>query len=151
MKVYPFTIVVDSREQAPFHFGDWPTGAGTLASEDYSIAGLEEHVAIERKSLADLCGCITYDRDRFKRELQRVKAYPCRAVVVETDLGIVMAGKYRSNISPQSIVGSISSWMIRYEVPFVFAGNYGSEIVLSILRNFYRQCREFAKTFENCI
>jgi DNA excision repair protein ERCC-4 len=74
MKPPPFIIAVDSREQRPFTFDAWPTAPATLAAGDYSIVGLEEHVAIERKSLDDLAGCCGRDRDRFKRELHRLQA-----------------------------------------------------------------------------
>lgn len=51
-------IIVDTREQAPFTFAheryqvELETGA--LALGDYSLAGLSDRVAVERKSLADL-------------------------------------------------------------------------------------------------
>ena len=51
-------IIIDSREQRPFDFlsqnGDIETERGTLDTGDYSVAGLESRVAVERKSLADL-------------------------------------------------------------------------------------------------
>jgi ERCC4-type nuclease len=54
-----FRIVIDSREQTPFVFNDnWPVETGALASGDYSIVGLTDFVAIERKSLSDLCSCV---------------------------------------------------------------------------------------------
>ncbi len=45
-----FTIVIDSREQRPYQF----PGAvvKTLPTGDYSIVGLTDRVAIERKSKA---------------------------------------------------------------------------------------------------
>ncbi len=70
-----FTIVVDSREQRPFDFGGWPVTSGSIPTGDYSIAGFEELAAIERKSLDDLCGCVTHDRNRFKKELHRLQSY----------------------------------------------------------------------------
>ena len=50
-------IIIDTREQAPFTFRHERMGAttepGTLAVGDYSLAGLEDRVAVERKSLPD--------------------------------------------------------------------------------------------------
>ena len=47
-------IVVDSREQCPFPFAHERYGAktkqGALTVGDYSLAGLEDKVAVERKS-----------------------------------------------------------------------------------------------------
>ncbi|MCF7854415.1 MAG: hypothetical protein K9N51_06435 [Candidatus Pacebacteria bacterium] len=133
-----FTILIDTREQTPFNFGvDVATQEGTLASGDYSLAGLTDLVAIERKSLPDLCACIGRERDRFKRELHRLQAYRCRAVIVEAELGAVMAGNYRSKVTPASVLGSVSKWMVRYQIPFIFAGAHGAAVCHSILKNFH--------------
>ena len=75
----PFTVVVDSREQNPLDFGSWPTITKALPTGDYSVAGIETLIAIERKSLSDLVGSFTGGRDRFEREMLRMKSYRCRA------------------------------------------------------------------------
>ncbi len=69
-------ITVDSREQHPYDF-QGITAAGRpvevttitagLKSGDYSIAGYEDAVAVERKSLSDLYGTLTSGRDRFRK------------------------------------------------------------------------------------
>lgn len=68
-------IIIDTREQAPFAFRhermDATTEPGTLAVGDYSLAGLEDRVAVERKSLPDLVMCLGRERERFERELAR--------------------------------------------------------------------------------
>ncbi len=69
-------IVRDSREQSPFHFEDARFDGvevieGTLTTGDYSIAGLESRVAVERKSLADFIGSISTGRERFEREVDQ--------------------------------------------------------------------------------
>jgi len=139
------TIIIDTREQRPFHFDDWPTSAGTLATGDYSIQGIEERVAIERKSLQDLVGCCGRDRERFKRELQRLKAYDCRAVIIEADAGQVVNGAFRGQLKPAHIIGSVASWQTRYSVPFVWAGDHGAAWTLAILRTYHKQLAELVK------
>lgn len=68
-------IIIDTREQRPFAFlgqnGDIETERGTLSLGDYSLAGLTDRVAVERKSLADLVMCLGKERERFQRELMR--------------------------------------------------------------------------------
>ena len=69
-------IIVDNREQRPFSFRGTPydgvaVEAGTLAIGDYSLAGLTDRAAVERKELADLVACLGRERDRFERELAR--------------------------------------------------------------------------------
>jgi ERCC4-type nuclease len=68
-------IVVDSREQNALPFAHFPTECATLYTGDYSARGLEGSFCIERKSLADLAGSLTHDRDRFTRELERMRGH----------------------------------------------------------------------------
>ena len=101
MSSEPFTIIIDSREQRPFDFGpDIQVQVGTLTAGDYSIQGLEEHVAVERKSLPDLTACVGPERVRFKRELLRLRGFHCRGVVIEADIGQVFDHEYRSRVHP---------------------------------------------------
>jgi len=139
-----FTIVIDTREQTPFCFGDWPTAPGTLASGDYSIQGLETRAAIERKSLSDLCACVTHERERFERELLRLRGYPVRAVVIEAELSEVMAGRYRSQVKPAAILGSCAAWQVRYGVPFHCAGTHGAALCLALLRHTWAELETLA-------
>ena len=144
-------IIIDNREQTPWTFPtDIETIPGSLQSGDYSLSGLQELCTIERKSLSDLVGCVTGDdRERFKRELLRLKAYRCRAVIVEATLQDIMIHRYLSRTEPESVIGSLASWQTRYEVPFVLAGDAdgAARYALAILRNFHRHCQEFAKQF----
>lgn len=144
-------IIIDSREQNPFIFpADVETEPGTLTSGDYSIKGLEEICAIERKSLADLIGCCTGEgRDRFKRELLRLRSMRCKAVIIESSLTAILSGNYRSKIAPESVLGSIASWQSRYEIPFILADcpDHAARYCLAIFRTFWRQCEEFSKIF----
>lgn len=77
-------IIVDSREQCPLVF-TVSSETGTLETGDYSVIGLTHLITVERKSLANLLACAGRERDRFKRELQRLRAYRFRLLVVESD------------------------------------------------------------------
>lgn len=125
MKLKPenLTVLCDNREQRPWALDPLPMKRATLQTGDYSIAGLESHIAIERKSLDDLMGCIGKGRPRFERELERLSAFPCRAVIVEANWGDIEAGQYRSKIHPNAAMGSICAWMAR-GIPFIFAGRH---------------------------
>ena len=78
------TAIIDRREQQPLELAPLRARRGTLTTGDYSLAGLEHIVAVERKSLADLVACCGGARARFEREVQRLLAYPARALVVES-------------------------------------------------------------------
>ena len=106
----PFTVRVDNREQLAWTFGGMkarnipkstapggvlpmlivPTEWGTLDTGDYSIVGMENHVTIERKSLADAYGTFGRDRERFERELGRMQAMACPNVVIEAELSGIL-------------------------------------------------------------
>ena len=148
---YPFTVVIDTREQTPFRFPSTAkTVTGTLVTGDYSIEGLEEQVAIERKSLDDLVGCCVGDnRDRFKRELKRLRAFACTAVVIEGDVGDVYSGNFHSKINANSVMMSVSKWMVSYRVPFIFAGReHGPDVALCLMRGYWLRLQDFVKVFQ---
>ena len=89
----PLKIVCDSREQNPFQFQGYPAvvNAGTLASGDYSLHGFENRIAIERKSMPDLIACLSTERERFQRELQRLKAVDAACVIIESPAADLLA------------------------------------------------------------
>ena len=117
--------VVDTREQLPLDLAPLQTVAGTLATGDYSIQGLEHVVAIERKSLPDLLSCVGRERDRFEREIQRLLAYPVRALVVESTWPEIEAGNWRSKVTPQAAMGSLLGW-IAQGLPIVMVGDHAT-------------------------
>lgn len=126
-------IVTDTREQAPFsfsHFQGVETERATLPAGDYSLPGFEDRVAIERKELNDLIGCLMTGRDRFERELSKLRFFDLSAVVVEASLDNVKNGQYRSEMKPHAALQSIIAFQVRYRVPFVWAGSRaGAEYV----------------------
>ena len=122
MTADPFIIVVDTREQTPWSF-DVPTLRACLQTGDYSVAGLEHSVAIERKSLADLVGSLTAGRERFLRECDRLMAYRYRAIVVEGSAEQVWGQAYRSSVSPQSVIASTLAITCDRGVPVVWSGS----------------------------
>ena len=144
-----FTITCDTREQAPYTFtasGHQVETSG-LTAGDYSIAGLADHIAVERKELSDFIGCVTGERDRFRRELQRLRAYRYRAVVIEASMADIAGHQYRSNATPESVLGSLAGWSLRFEVPFFLAGDRagGERLTLALLRNAHRQITELVE------
>ena len=150
LKPESVTIVVDTREQLPWEFPQFRTQPGTLDAGDYSVAGLESIVAIERKSLSDLIGCIGGERERFERELHRLAAYPARAVIVEASWSDLEAGEWRSQVTPVAVIGSVLGW-ISQGVPFVLAGNreraelFAARMLFIAARRRYRECRELLR------
>ncbi len=144
------TIIIDSREQTPFEFTNMPSEPGTLDTGDYSVKGLEHRVTVERKSLEDLLACCGRDRDRFKRELQRMRAYRFRLLVVEASAAELEAGEWRSKLKPAHVMGSLSAWMIQYELPIWLAGTHeaGARFVERFLYQAARRIAAEAQAFD---
>ena len=124
LKKHRPSIIIDSREQNPLVFEHLPATHGTLDTGDYSIAGLEHLIAVERKSLPDLLACCGHGRDRFKRELQRLRAYRYRLLVVEAAAAELEAGQWRSQLQPAHVLGSLASWTATYGLPVWLAGDH---------------------------
>ena len=125
MKPQP-VIPIDTREQEPLTFANLPTQPATLDAGDYSVFGISHHVAVERKSLPDLLACVGRERDRFKRELQRLQAYRFRRLVIEADAAALEAGDWRSQLTPRHVLGSLAAWTAQYGLPVWLAGDHDS-------------------------
>lgn len=142
-------IIVDTRERRPFSFAGKRyegviTEAGSLATGDYSLAGLTDRVAIERKELADLVQCLGRERERFERELVRAAGLDFFAVVIEGTCLELANGEYRSQLNPHSACQSIAAFMARLRVPFLFAGSRAAAeyFTWSLLRQYLEGARK---------
>jgi ERCC4-type nuclease len=82
----------------------------TLREGDYTTRGLQTIAVVERKSVSDLASTITHGRERFDREVERLRPYRWKCIVVEGDITQV----YRASMAhPHSIIGSIASFYAR--------------------------------------
>lgn len=117
-------IVVDNREQEPLQFINLASETGTLQSGDYSFRGAEELFAVERKSIGDLVGCCVGDnRERFFRELHRLRGFKFKRLVIVGSRKAIEAGNYRSKLNPKAVFATLSAVEVRYDVPVVFAAD----------------------------
>lgn len=132
-------IKVDSREQRPYEFEN--SEVGTIPIGDYSICGLENHIAIERKELNDLIGCLTIGRERFEKELHKARALDYFALVIEASLSDLVNGRFRSKMGPKSAVQSLLAFSIRYRLPIFFCESrkYGARVTESLLVKYARE------------
>lgn len=143
------TAIVDTREQTPLDLTPLRTVEGTLTTGDYSVHGLEHLVAIERKSLPDLLACCGRERERFDREVQRLLAYRCRALVVESSWGTIEIGQWRSQLTSRQVLGSLLGW-VEAGLPVLMAGSHGragemvSRLLFTAARRRWRELRALA-------
>jgi ERCC4-type nuclease len=127
MNTIPLRIVVDTREQNAWTFSaysDVEVIRATLETGDYSLLGWEDQIGIERKgSLDELATCFTQDRQRFEKEMHRLRFFERAAIIIEDHLQNAISGKYRSKLTSNALIESICAFHIRFNVPFIFAGN----------------------------
>jgi ERCC4-type nuclease len=118
-------IAIDTREQEPYGFD--PSRVETvrraLPAGDYSLAGRETEVAVERKSLEDFVATAIHARERFARELRRLATYDFACVVVEASMEDVLLHRYRSGADPRSVFGATLSIVLDHRVPVFFCGD----------------------------
>ena len=147
--------LVDTREQDTpafreriSHFDQWERHK--LDAGDYSAKFLLPDsswfflpVAIERKyAIDELCMCYCQQRGRFEREFERaLEAHSKLYLLVEGgSWENVYTGKYRSQMNPKSLVGSILAWLAKYNCQLMFCKKETSgQLIKDIL---YREGKE---------
>ena len=143
-------IVVDSREKKNSHIIAFLVDSGIdfkidkLDTADYSFElpnysqlGLDRKFLIEKKnSLDEIIGNFTTNRERFKREFERVSDEQQLHIVIENATWKkVLNGSYRSKMHPKSLLASILTWSIRYRVPVWFTTpTETGEMIYSLLK-----------------
>lgn len=151
MKEYPnFTIIIDTREQKPWYFPNYTTANKKLDTGDYSIEGLEDVLAIERKkSVSEIANNIT--EKRFKDVLERLKNTKYAFMLMEFDLKDVMNFPIGSNvpqrvwsklrISSNFIIKNLVEFQTQYNINLLFCGSpsNAAKMATSILRNIYEK------------
>src|SRR5512138_3703094 len=112
-------IVVDTREQEPYGFqcGGLHVVRRALPAGDYSLAGYEQSVAVERKTLDDFVSTVIRHRSRFSKELRILSKYDAACVVVEANLRDILIGGYRSGAHPNAVLGTLFSIVVDFRVP----------------------------------
>lgn len=121
-------VLVDTREQSPLEIGrfdNWFEGSklATLETGDYSIEGMEHLVSLERKSLNDLVATLMHNRQRFFRELERMQAFPYRAILVEASYEDVKSPySFTNDIAahPNGVSGSLDALEVRFGIPVIY-------------------------------
>lgn len=159
---FPPAVVIDTREQSPYAFARIPAdahqGVGllavrtevrTLKSGDYSLAGYEARVAVERKSAADLFGTVGQGRERFERELERLHGMQFAAVVVEAEWSEILGSPPpHTQLQPKTIFRSVLAWQQRFTRVhwwFVPGRSAGEKTTFRVLERFWKERQEEAK------
>lgn len=131
-------VAVDTREQKPYRFPR--SEMKTLPTGDYSVVGLEDRIAIERKTKEDAYSSLGRGRARFARELERLSRYDYAAIVIETSLPDFLRAPAFSRMKPKAAANSIIAWSVKYRVCVFFAGDrlHGNALTRQLLEKFWR-------------
>ncbi|EOO39025.1 hypothetical protein IIU_00843 [Bacillus cereus VD133] len=140
-------VIVDTREQKNqhvleyFHKKKVPFKIRTMKTGDYSAMipknpemGIMKDTyltsVIERKNGVDELVQSIKDRSRFENELIRASQHPF-VLIVEDAQGYqkILKGEYRSQYKPESLLGSLKTFEVRYGfsvvyIPAATTGNY---------------------------
>ena len=147
------TIICDTREKVFDHIesffkkGKIPYKVRHIETGDYSAMlgdyTLENDVVIERKAnLDEICLNLTADRDRFDREFLRAKANGIKVflIVENASWSKVFLGDYRSKFSVKSLVASLLSWQVRYNITIIFCEpEQTPKLIYNILHYYARE------------
>lgn len=107
-------------------------------------------VAIERKmSIDELCNCYCKQRPRFEREFNRARDANIKMylLVEGASWEYIYSDMYQSHMRPRSLVGSILSWLSRYDCQILMCKrNTTGQLIWDIL---YYEARTFLLNYES--
>jgi len=126
LRIEDVTAICDTREQSPLCLEPLKTITRGLKTGDYSVDTLEDRITVERKSLNDFVQCCTYSRERFERELERMREYRFRAIVVESTWANIEMKQYHGQTHPNAVLGSAMAFAMSANVPIIMAGSHGT-------------------------
>ena len=145
-----FTIIIDTRERKPWSFEHHAKANYKLDPGDYSIEGLENLIAIERKrNVAEFANNIT--EKRFVDVVERLSKIPYSFILFEFGMDQIMSYPIGSDIpkrlwdkiriSPTFLLKHIVDLQISHNIKIVFCGNSDNaeKIALSIMRRVYKE------------
>lgn len=120
--------LVDTREQDPLNlarFDNWIASEqrATLPVGDYSVAGMEHLLAMERKSLNDLVSTLMHNRERFFRMCEKLALYPYRCILVEASYEDVKSPySFTSDVKahPNGVSGSLDAVEAKWNIPVIY-------------------------------
>lgn len=124
-KIRPFTIIKDTREKQGYTFAASRTKyhvckgmvVRKLDTGDYSVEGLEDKVCVERKaSVVELANNVGISRKRFEAEIERMKEFPHKFLVLEFSLTDLMDFPEGSDVPDREIknLRVTNKYMLRF-------------------------------------
>lgn len=114
-------VVVDSREQLPYKLAKIVKVVKKLDFGDYSIAGFENQISIERKSQDDFYGSIVNTkknnnaRDRFTQMLIRMQVAEFKGLLIDCEEAELLTPELSySDVNANSVYGTLISLEVKF-------------------------------------
>ena len=152
------TIVIDSAEHMGYtfeRFSNWFSGSvrKRLGVGDYTILGLEEEVAVERKTIPDLVKSIIQWRKDFIEKCERLSRFRKKCLVIEGSLSLVKTPYEETQAHPNAVLGSLLAAQERWEIPVYFLDDFilAEEFVASMLSKYHAYRWLEMNGFERCL
>ncbi len=130
MRIPKPVILVDTREREPLalfaNHRNWIGGERRVAlkSGDYTIEGMENLLALERKSLADMVMCTVTDRKRFLAVCGRLARLRWKAILVEATFEDIKRGfeafNIPSDVHPNAVCGTLDAIEAKFGIPIIY-------------------------------
>lgn len=139
------TIIEDTREQTPLDFSGFrgvESVRSGLKTGDYSLMGHEDEICFERKSVPDLVGTLIGGHERFLREMDRMKDFQVKYILVEHTAGTVYryCERHGWEYKFDTIIQSLLAYACHYGVRIRFCKDRDD-----MTRYIVAKCKEFLK------
>jgi ERCC4-type nuclease len=124
-------VLVDTRERKPLplhmNHPNWIEGERRVALKtgDYTAMGMENLLALERKSLADLVACTVTYRRPFLAACARLARFRWKAILIEATFEDIKGGfesfAIPSAVHPNAVCGTLDAIEAKFGIPFIYA------------------------------
>ena len=118
--------LIDTREQRPLpllaNHPNWIGGErrATLPTGDYTVEGMEQLLALERKSLPDLVSCTVSNRRNFLKQCDRLAKFRWKAILIEATFEDIKRGFRIPDVHPNSVAGTLDAIEVKHGIPVLY-------------------------------
>ncbi|RPH49079.1 MAG: hypothetical protein EHM85_15100 [Desulfobacteraceae bacterium] len=124
-------VLIDTREKLPFDFSRFPNWIAEekrqkLKAGDYSVEGMGNLIALERKTLSDLITTLMQERPRFFSLCKKLAKYKWRALLVEASYEDIKS-PYDADYTmahPNAVSGTLDALEAKFGIPVIYASQY---------------------------
>lgn len=152
------TVVIDSAEHMGYKFDrftNWFSGTvrKRLPLGDYTLAGFENEIIIERKTIPDLVNSVIQERKDFISKCEKLSKFKNKCLVIEGSLASLKTPYEVSQAHPNAVLGSLIAAQERWHIPLYFLDDFvlAEEFVASMLSKYHAYRWLEDNGFKRCI